>query len=102
MCTGFCPGNDVTKPVQNYASCYVGTYNEEVAKYWGVCYNYGHQFGSTPQNQKLDQEYANEAYRYLAYYALANSPSYCAGEGTNPTVDKNKEVIGRARSSAGW
>jgi hypothetical protein len=98
----FCPGHAYNKPIQPYGYCYVGAYDEEVAKYWGVCWNYGYSYMGPYEPRRLDQEYANEAYRYLAYFAIKSNPGYCAGEGIIPSRNFSNNMIRSASSSAYW
>ena len=77
--------------------CQIGRYTEDVSKYWGVCFDELPLPGQDDVTS-LDDNYRDEAWRYLAYYTLTKSPKYCAGTGTAP----GSSEINSALSSAFW
>ena len=70
------------------------TYNEEQQKLWAACYNTAKDVDGNLQLATLPAAYPGNAFKFLAYYAIADSLRYCAG----PKTVSSQSVIGEALS----
>ena len=82
-----------------YSWCWVGKYTEEMDKYWGVCYNTEEAVHVPPKDARpLNEQYATDAWEYLAYYVLDPRPDYCIAK---KAIADGKE-IGHADKPIPW
>ena len=64
-----------------------------------MCFNVDADDDGSKQIQVLDQNWVDEAIEFLAYFALNDKPSSCAGQGTAKDLSPD---LGSVRSTANW